>query len=513
MLAPARNGLRRSHLTARPTLTAFGAAFFIGVLGAWLVVRGADGFLNPLLAIGAGALHATAVILVITVATDLCTAASPRTQKWSDLGPFELGAFIVLGLAAIGLAVWIDWTVARGSVPPHYGGLHVAACVGLSLAAAAVTIHAVRPGTDRHQRPAVAALAALAGLAIGATSTGTWAGVAAWAANNDVPTGPDLSTLPPITGIHGTYVALGDSYSAGEGLGPFDTGTEGDCHRSSRAYPRLLRFAGQPPAELFAACSGAVSFDVFGTLTAPDGTVVQAPQIDGQVHPEVGLVTITIGGNDVVFSKVVVHCFTHTDCLHTTFVPPQDDPARDLRFPKRQPLDTWAHQALSLVRGKVATLYPRLRTTFPNARIVAIGYPYLFPAGPPDVFGVSDCQTVLRRFSQGEREEVRALQDELNDVLYHQAIVAGIEFVSPMSGWSGHEPCGGESRYTNAIKPNLNPGSITNVVDGGTFHPNVAGQRELARTVQCYLHLNPAAPMPDPSQPASGSPDRPLDGC
>ena len=250
--------------------------------------------------------------------------------------------------------------------------------------------------------------------------------------------------LEPIEGITGTYVALGDSYSAGEGLRPFDQFTTSDqasggtgCHRSSpHAYPRLLRFEAPSPAERFVACSGAVKHDMYNPHRTGDSadSVVIAPQLDGEVHPEVGLVTLSIGGNDVVFSKVVVHCFLHVDCLDSTFRAPRDVPDRDLRFPATQPLRSWAEEALVLVRGKVDDLYPKLRAQFPNARIIVVGYPYLFPDRGAPVFDLSDCQSMLRRFARGERGEVRALHDELNATLYEAAVSAGIEFVSPAAG-------------------------------------------------------------------------------
>src|SRR4051812_3176431 len=67
----------------------------------------------------------------------------------------------------------------------------------------------------------------------------------------------------------GRYVALGDSYSAGEGLPPYVTGTEnvpeGDrCHRSDFGYPEQLKIveldeagAKKPVTPEFRACSGA----------------------------------------------------------------------------------------------------------------------------------------------------------------------------------------------------------------------------------------------------------------
>ena len=359
---------------------------------------------------------------------------------------------------------------------------------------------------------AVSSILAVVGLVAGVLGIGGWAGVSAYQRNRHVPAGPDLAQLAPIPAIAGDYVALGDSYSAGEGLQPFNAFTQSDtarlgngCHRSAEAYSQLLRFEGPTPAQRFVACSGAVTSDVFNQFTISDkegNTIVVPPQVAPGVHPEVGLVTITIGGNDVVFSSVVTHCFVRSHCMQAEFQPPDDNPARGISLPPPGPLDTWALAAIDKVQEKMDALYPALKEAYPNARIVVIGYPYLFPDRQAPYWNLSDCQTILRRFTHGERVAVRSLQDQLNQVLHDSAAVAGIEFISPAAGWKDHEPCGAsEEQYTNSIKPFIlfvvgrRPG------DGGTFHPNSAGQRELAKLVTCYLVAHPDHPALTPPRP------------
>ena len=357
----------------------------------------------------------------------------------------------------------------------------------------------------RLKAPSLYALVGFAGFAAGAALMILTVVLTAWWRNNDPVDGPALHDLPQIPTIAGDYVALGDSYSAGEGLQPFNPFTESDtarlgngCHRSQEAYSQLLRFEGPAPAQRFVACSGAVTSDVFNQFTVRDrdgNTIVVPPQIAPGVHPEVGLVTITIGGNDVVFSSVVTHCFVKSHCMDAQFQPPDDNPARGISLPPPGPLHTWALEAIDKVKAKMDTLYPSLKEAYPNARVIVIGYPYLFPDRQAPYWNLTDCQTILRRFTHAERVAVRTLQDRLNQVLHDSAAVAGIEFISPAAGWKDHEPCGAsEEQYTNSIKPfilssaaGLTPG------DGGTFHPNSAGQRELARAVTCYLvtHQDP----------------------
>src|ERR1700754_1011327 len=84
------------------------------------------------------------------------------------------------------------------------------------------------------------------------------------------------------------YVALGDSYSSGNGAGNYIS-SSGDCHRSNSAYPALWASANSPSSFTFAACSGAVTTDVINSQL-------------GSLNASTGLVTLTIGGNDAGFA-------------------------------------------------------------------------------------------------------------------------------------------------------------------------------------------------------------------
>jgi lysophospholipase L1-like esterase len=119
-------------------------------------------------------------------------------------------------------------------------------------------------------------------------------------------TQPPYDFTPTPAGIG--YVALGDSYSAGEGNPPFFSATEmgaDTCHRSPLAYPELinadktLNIASYD----FRACSGATRHDlVFGMDT-------EDSQLD-HLSSSTQLVTISVGGNDVGFPDVLPQCVT-----------------------------------------------------------------------------------------------------------------------------------------------------------------------------------------------------------
>lgn len=104
------------------------------------------------------------------------------------------------------------------------------------------------------------------------------------------------------------YVALGDSFSSGEGNSPFEYGSdvsnENECHRSSLGYPRLLQ--NDPNLNVgvavFVACSGATTANVQN-----GGQWSEPAQLDA-LTSETEVVTLTIGGNDVGFSNYVLGC-------------------------------------------------------------------------------------------------------------------------------------------------------------------------------------------------------------
>ena len=107
-----------------------------------------------------------------------------------------------------------------------------------------------------------------------------------------------------------SYVALGDSYSSGEGNPPYEAGTDtaGEtpdrCHRSAAAYAPLLDSALGLGSMIFKACSGAVTDDIFESNDAN----LAEPAQRSWLHAGTKTVTLTIGGNDAGFAWVLKHC-------------------------------------------------------------------------------------------------------------------------------------------------------------------------------------------------------------
>jgi lysophospholipase L1-like esterase len=235
------------------------------------------------------------------------------------------------------------------------------------------------------------------------------------------------TTLPKVTR---TYVALGDSYSAGGGAPPYRA--DGSfCLRSDRAWPVVLA----APARMdLLACGGAT----VSSLIEGIADKALAPQLPATPADKVELVTLTLGLNDVAFFQFVVAC-VQGECL-------ADDG-------EHIPTD----KALERVQAAlVEELYPTLQERFPNARIVHVGYPQLVPAAAAGVVG---CPWM----SDQERQFLRAYQDSF-DAMVQTAVAttAGeVEYLRGADALAGHELCTAASQFVAMDTPDGSGGHMS----------------------------------------------------
>jgi lysophospholipase L1-like esterase len=310
-------------------------------------------------------------------------------------------------------------------------------------------------------------------------------GVAYWQQRHRTKNGaPDFLALPQVSlPGNGMYLAIGDSYSAGEGLGPFLAGTQdldqgGDrCHQSPLAYPRLLDVPGHPLE--FRACSGALIRNVFDVIQEHSGTPdSQGLQIGptqlhaGQLN-DASLITLSISGNDMKFANVLTFCATHAHCM-------------DDRYQGCPTLDTCVEAQLEKVVADLGSLFIHLRDVAgAQSRILVIGYPALFPEALPPVWSLQykDCQ-LLHLWDTSERSAIRDFGLELDNNIREQAKASGLEYLDSFRYFSGHEACT-SSPWMNYV----NAAGGRDVQDG-SFHPNAAGQAMFARMIACHLEFN-----------------------
>jgi lysophospholipase L1-like esterase len=247
------------------------------------------------------------------------------------------------------------------------------------------------------------------------------------------------------------YFALGDSYASGEGTP--DSGTTFNesqlCHRSDQAWPHRLG-AADPGLSWVgsAACSGAPAAAITGGYR---GLSAQADTLS-RYAAQVRVVTVTIGGNDIGFTGVLVSCFA-IDChLFGT-------------------VRASVTKMTTTLPGQLATAYAAIRHAAPNSRIVVVGYPRIFPTS-------QDATHNCGWLTPTERTDVNNAAATLDSTIGAAANRAGFDYVSTLNAFSGHELCTSSS-WVNLVGFALHP-----EYDG---HPNAAGQAALATTVQTYL--------------------------
>lgn len=255
----------------------------------------------------------------------------------------------------------------------------------------------------RSVRRPLAALAALAAGALGATAL-------------TVPLSTATAAAP-------VYVALGDSYSSGTGTRDYiDDGTT--CQRSTYAYPALIAAAQRYDLN-FRACSGA---------KVPDVTNTQL----GALSTGTSYVTVSVGGNDAGFADVLTTCaqpWWAADC----------DGAID---------DAQAY-INNILPGALATLYGKIRTRAPYAKVVVVGYPRIFMG--------EDCNAGTW-FSPSEMTRLNATADLLNSTTGQQASTAGFSFANPTSRFIGHAVCD-DPEWVNGLSSPISE----------SYHPNKPG--------------------------------------
>jgi hypothetical protein len=292
-------------------------------------------------------------------------------------------------------------------------------------------------------------------------------------------------------------VALGDSYSSGEGNGDYyhvtdqygeDPALRNACRQSPHAWSRQITLPGQTKTVgqladewdastsfAFAACSGARTWNVASQLLgwipyngkAPEGQYSQVTQIDqGLLDTNTTLVLLTIGGNDAGFTDVAMACAKG---------PCPDEAGLQSKI-------------LQEVKPRVAQLVQEIRALAPNAFIVVAGYPLLFNDDAlldPCDDGSPLCALVRAQELSISHDECMMLNriSAFMDANVQQSDLAhGIMRVSVIPSFRGHTISGWTSSdYLNTVtmpRNSLPSGEqpITEAPVGmGSFHPTTNG--------------------------------------
>ena len=312
------------------------------------------------------------------------------------------------------------------------------------------------------------------------------------------------------------YVALGDSYAAGEGLGGFESGTDvksgskqNTCHRSSSdAYASLGR---SPTLVLpsvtdraFWACSGATVTGVLGS-----GRQYGEPVQLATVGPATKNVSLSVGGNDAYFADIVKACLkTFAKGVSKRLPGVSRTCSQQVTYSKTQ-----LAALKSNLAGRVTGLYKRiLDRASPSGVLVVAGYPRVFPDSPgglTELNGKKFCATNALAASGAfigiEAEDITKQlnpfingKDGLNDTI-KQAVATiaaqdtykGRIYYADTYNSSSTVPMNckatpntGQTLNGVMLSPGKNGTIAAGWISSATFHPTKAGQTLIGRAVQ-----------------------------
>jgi lysophospholipase L1-like esterase len=255
------------------------------------------------------------------------------------------------------------------------------------------------------------------------------------------------------------YVALGDSYTSGP-LIPDQTGSPAGCLRSTHSYPWLVAAAIGAASFRDVSCQGATTANMTQSQSVPFGT--NAPQLDA-LSASTTVVTLGIGGNDIGFSSIVIHCTTLS--LTNPFGAPCEkhytSSGTDL-----------LKQSIDQTAPKVAAVLQAIHQRAPGARVYVVGYPDVLPNS-----GYGCWPLVPVAF--GDVPYQRGIEQYLNQMLATVAAANGASYVNTYTDSIGHDFCQlPGTKWVEGLIPTSPAAPV---------HPNALGEKAMASQVAAAI--------------------------
>lgn len=325
-------------------------------------------------------------------------------------------------------------------------------------------------------------------------------------------------------------VALGDSYSSGEGTGNYyinsnvDGGTASAdaCHRSPNAWSRQATLADSSSTVgtradsvsdttmdyHLIACSGAKTENILSVTSPPNafgksGTNEngELPQLDqGYLDSNTTLVTLSIGGNDSRFTPVLTDCITSLllhDCADVTH---SGDSA---------PLGT-AEPALiaGQVHDSIVDVLSEIHKRAPNAQVILMGYPALFSnngncfasritAAVISSYPIDNSIGVLASVADiaasthigPDATWMNQIGGNLNTAMAAAArdSAANVIFSNPTDAFNGQGVCGNPQTINDFVLTDTAGETPGKPLSQQTFHPTAAGALNYASALNSTL--------------------------
>ncbi|MFJ4152939.1 SGNH/GDSL hydrolase family protein [Streptomyces galbus] len=241
------------------------------------------------------------------------------------------------------------------------------------------------------------------------------------------------------------YVALGDSYASGAGLAGV---TDTECDRTTGGYAALVSrtSAGKNRAFKNVTCTGATTASLW------NGQGSKPAQLNA-LTPNTKLVTLTLGGNDVGFTSVVA------TCVLVASSDPAGSPCK--KYFTAGGKDVLGER-INTMEGRVRDALTDIRRRSPDAKVIVVGYPALFPDS-----GIG-CSSVP--FAKGDFAFLRDTTKKLNRALQRRATAGdrAVRFADTYSLTVGHDMCQPrDQRWIESLSPEK---------DTMAAHPNSMGQ-------------------------------------
>ena len=309
---------------------------------------------------------------------------------------------------------------------------------------------------------------------------------------------PATPTLTPVPKPQGIYVALGDSFSSGEGavfnkdgakVADYESGTDYStsdgtniCHRTTKAYAyKVHRLLSAKVGQLeLKACSGAAVKDYFhANKQSAHEPAQEAAVTKDNKNNNIKLVTLTFGGNDIGFATVLSRCLAWNpaslDCIGK--------------------IEKAITQVPTIGLFK---LYSKLLDDAPEARIMVVGYPRLYDKDPKPIpdpnhrHTLGWCTTTApfaHVHSVDEQKKSNELVNTLNKYIDDTVAKVNKErnthrlvYVNVSNAFEGQGICALQAQ--RMVNPFILDGRLS---PNQSFHPNDKGQEKLADlVVECY---------------------------
>lgn len=298
------------------------------------------------------------------------------------------------------------------------------------------------------------------------------------------------------------YLALGDSYSSGEGdIEKNSSGTSyyspvtdyaGGCHISSRSYPFLLRsyFNVTTSRMQSVACSGAKADDMIKHdqyLGQGDRLKDQQPE-ERNIAKETALnkfipgkmeqvrfvekykpkaITLTAGGNDVDFAGKIVKCATSG---YTCEYASSDKGKAQLGYELKNEFT------------ELRSLYKSLHDASPTTKIYTVGYPSFINPETWRWCGYDD-----GHLDGAEKIMIDESLKYLNQVIKTATEAAGGVYLDIENSLDGGRVCDAGGEYVTSL---WDVGVFNKSQYYTTFHPNAVGHQKIANSIENQLGEN-----------------------